>query len=150
MSPIRPPPTFRLLLVEDNAGRVENFRAWLPTWARLVWAQSAGQALGLIRRDQGHVYGGVLLDHDLAERAVTDDDASRNGSDVALALIEHFSPDIPVLIHSTNHTQIPRVYRQLEERGFWVTRIPFYDLTEAQFLTWLQEAHGLWQDLSDG
>lgn len=54
--PTAPPPRFfRLLLIEDNVGRVQDFRAWLPPWARLVWAQSAGQALGLIRRDRGHV-----------------------------------------------------------------------------------------------
>ena len=39
---------FRLLLIEDDVGRVQDFRAWLPPWAMLVWAQSAGAALGLI------------------------------------------------------------------------------------------------------
>jgi len=140
----------RLLLVEDDIGRVRDFRAWLPPWAKLVWAQSAGSAIGLIRRDRGYVYGGVLLDHDLCQRAMTADDESLSGTDVALALVQHFSIDIPILIHSTNQVQVPRVIRQLEDKGFWVTRIPFYHMTEEAFLTWLQEAHGLWEDLQGG
>ena len=142
----QPPRIFRLLLVEDNAARVGDFRAWLPSWAHLVWAQSAGSAIGLIRRDRGHVYGGVLLDHDLQQRAMTEDDESLSGSDVALSLIEHFSIDVPILIHSTNVVQVPQIHRQLEGRGFWVTRIPFYSLTEALFLDWLEEAREIWEE----
>ena len=145
----QPPRFFRLLLVEDDIGRVQDFRTWLPPWAKLVWAQSAGGAIGLIRRDPGHVYGGVLLDHDLGQRAMTADDESLSGSNVAIALIEHFSIDIPILIHSTNQVQVPRVARQLEEKRFWVTRIPFYDMTKDAFLRWVQEAHELWEEYGD-
>ena len=149
--PVTPPPRpFRLLLVEDDIGRVQQFRRWVPHWARLVWAQSPGAALGLIRRDQGHVYGGILLDHDLDQRSVTEEDASLSGTDVALALVQHFSIDIPVLVHSTNQGQVPRVCRQLEDKGFWVMRIPYYDLTEDRFLGWLTEARDLWEYLLGG
>ena len=142
----QPPRVFRLLLVEDDIGRVQDFRRWLPSWAHLVWVQSAGQALGLIRRDGGHVYGGILLDHDLVLRTITEDDASLSGTDVTLAIIEHFSPDIPVLIHSVNRTHAPKVARQLESKGFWVTRTPFHRLTEAAFLEWLEEARAIWEE----
>ena len=141
------PELFRLLLIEDDIGRVQEFRAWLPPWARLVWAQSAGAAIGLIRRDHGHVYGGILLDRDLAQRAVTEADESLSGSDVAMALMDNFSIEIPILIHSTNQVQVPRVARQLTAKGFWVTRLPFYDMNEGAFLAWLEEAHGIWRDL---
>ena len=137
---------FRLLLVEDDIDRVEQFRAWLPDWARLVWAQSAGSAIGLIRRDQGHVYGGVLLDHDLPQRAITADDRALSGTDVAAVLVEYFSPDIPVFIHSTNQVQVPRLARQLEGAGFWVTRMPFHELSEKALLEWLEEARAIWRD----
>jgi len=43
-----------------------------------------------------------MLDHDLGERAMTGDDRPLSGSDVAPALIKHFSIDIPVLMHRTN------------------------------------------------
>ena len=137
---------FRLLLVEDNAARVRDFRAWLPSWVHLVWAQSAGGAIGLIRRDRGHVYGGVLLDYDLQQRTMTEDDESLSGSNVALSLIEHFSIDVPILIHSTNVAQVPQIFRQLEGKGFWVTRIAFYDLTEALLIDWLEEAREIWEE----
>lgn len=145
--PRTPPPRFfRLLLVEDDIGRVQDFRAWLPAWTKLVWVQSAGAAIGLIRRDHGHVYGGVLLDHDLGQRTRTTDDELLSGTDVALALVEHFSIDIPILIHSTNQVQVLRVIRQLEDKGFWVTRIPYYEMTEKAFRTWLDEARAIWEE----
>lgn len=142
-----PPPRFRLLLIEDDEGRERDFRTWLPPGVLLSWAQSAGTALGVIQRDAGHIWSGVLLDHDLAERARTEDDATLSGTDVALALMDHFSVDIPILIHSTNPVQAPRVARQLEEKGFWVTRIPYYHMTEDKFVAWVEEARAIWADL---
>jgi hypothetical protein len=139
------PRFFRLLLIEDDIGRVADFRTWCPAWAKLVWAQSAGAALGLIRRDPGRVYGGILLDHDLGQRAITHEVESLSGTDVALALVQYFSSEIPILIHSTNQAQVPRVVRQLEERGFWVTRIPFYEMGEERFRAWLDEAREIWE-----
>ncbi len=115
-----------------------------------MWAQSAGSAIGLIRRDRGYVYAGVLLDHDLGQRAMTADDESLSGTDVALALVEHFSIDIPILIHSTNQVQVPRIVRQLEDKGVWVTRLPYYHMTEEAFLAWLDEARDIWEELQGG
>ncbi|CRI67807.1 hypothetical protein THIOKS1850007 [Thiocapsa sp. KS1] len=138
---------FRLLLIEDNAGREQEFRSWLPPDVLLRWAQSAGTALGVIRRDPGHIWSGVLLDHDLAERARTTEDTSLSGTDVALALMAHFSVDIPILIHSTNQVQAPRVARQLEEKGFWVTHIPYYHMTEQKFVAWVEAVRELWDDI---
>lgn len=144
--PTPPPRVFRLLIVEDDIGRVQELRAWLPAWARLVWAQSAGTALGLIRRDRGAVYAGVLLDHDLDLRTITADDETLSGSQVAIALMECFSPDVPILIHSMNQIQAPRLVRQLEAKGFWVTRLPFSEMTASRFLSWLEEARELWEE----
>lgn len=138
---------FRLLLIEDDIERVDAIRAWLPSWVTLVWAQSAGVALGLIRRDTGRVYGGVLLDHDLEQRTKTADDELLSGTDVARALVQHFSTDVPILIHSVNPGKAPRVARHLEDRGFWVTRIPFHVLSHAQFSSWLDEARDIWDEM---
>ena len=70
---------FRLLLVEDDSDRVEIFRSWVPAGVHIVWARSAGAAIGLARRDRGSVYGGVLLDHDLQQQAITADDKNLSG-----------------------------------------------------------------------
>ena len=138
---------FRLLLIEDDEGREQQFRAWLPDDVLLRWAQSAGTAMGVIHRDAGHVWSGVMLDHVLAQRARTEDDLGLSGTDVALALMDYFSVDIPILVHSTNQVQAPRVVRQLEQKGFWVTHIPYYRMTEQRFLTWLEETRAIWADL---
>ncbi|NEX17589.1 MAG: hypothetical protein C1943_13420 [Halochromatium sp.] len=113
----------------------------------MTWAPSAGTALGVIHRDRGHVWSGVLLDHDLDLRNRTADDRDLCGTDVALALMEHFSLDIPILVHSTNQVQAPRVVRQLEQKGFWVTHCPFYQMDEQLFAEWLGEARAIWADL---
>ena len=65
---------FRLLLIEDDSERIEQFRAWLPEDARLVVAMSAGRAIGTLQRDGRGVYAGVMLDHDLQQHAATDAD----------------------------------------------------------------------------
>jgi hypothetical protein len=62
-------------------------------------------------------------------------------------LVENFSIETPILIHSVNPGAAPQLARELEERGFWVTRIPFYALTEGRFLAWLEEAREIWFDL---
>lgn len=150
MPTVEPQRRFRLLLIEDDAGREQQFRAWLPPGVLLRWAQSAGTAMGVIRRDAGHVWSGVMLDHDLAQRARTEDDLALSGTDVALALMDHFCVDIPILVHSTNQVQAPRVVRQLERKGFWVTHIPYYHMTERAFTDWVVEAKAIWSDLKGG
>ncbi len=145
MVAIEKPARFRLLVIEDNAERLKYFRTWVNSEVLIVWARSAGVALGLIQRDPGYVYGGVLLDHDLDEQAMTDIDLRLSGTQVAEALIKHFSSDIPVLVHSVNVIQAPRVASRLEQAGFWVTQIPMHRLTCHAFTNWLSEAMDLWE-----
>lgn len=142
-----PPAVFRVLLIEDDIKRRHTFKNWLPDWARLVWAKSAGSAMGLIRRDAGRNYGAVLLDHDLVMRTITSEDNSLSGTDVAHALSRHFSIDIPILIHSINPARAPAIARLLDDKGFWVTRMPYDELTPSFFLEWLEEAHDIWLSL---
>jgi hypothetical protein len=52
----------------------------------------------------------------------------------------------PALPHSTNRVQAPRVRRQLEQRGFWISHILFYDMTEERFVTWVDAVRELWLD----
>jgi hypothetical protein len=43
--------------------------------------------------------------------------------------------------------QTPRVVRQLEQNGFWVTHCPFYQIDEHIFSQWLGEARAIWADV---
>ncbi len=140
-----PNPLFRLLLVEDDDGRVEMFRSWVPPGVHIVWARSAGLAIGMIRRDRSVDYGGVLLDHDLQQQVITSGDRSLSGSNVALELIANKYFDVPVLVHSTNQVQRPRMVSQLDRAGFWVTHLPMYNMTQELFSAWVLEAKEIWE-----
>jgi len=59
---------------------------------------------------------------------------------VANALIERAWRQVPILLHSANSFQAPKVARRLEAAHFEVTRRPFHELTATAFLAWLEEA----------
>ncbi len=134
------PRVFRVLVIEDNVEREQLLRGWMPEWARVVVARSAGQALGVIERDAGDVYGAILLDHDLGERARTAVDLRLDGMDVVGAIVEHIAREVPVLVHSMNPGRAPAMVARLEAAGFDVTRIPMGELTEHALRAWLEEA----------
>jgi CheY-like chemotaxis protein len=60
----------RILLIEDNPIRIALFQNWLPAEVRLLVVSSAGKAEGLLLRDRGRVYAGILLDNDLQEQTI--------------------------------------------------------------------------------
>ena len=121
--------------------------SWLPPDVRVVRAPSAGVALGVVRRDAGQVFGGVMLDHDLQQRACCDTDRSLTGKDVVEAICRHFSTDIPVLVHSSNTTEGPSMVRRLRGAGFDVTRISMMALTPTALREWVEEAREIWEEL---
>lgn len=141
----RPRPVFRLLVVEDDSDRMDMFRSWVPSDVHIVWARSAGVAIGLIRRDSSADYGGVLLDHDLQQQVITADDRDLSGSNVAQELIMNKYFDVPILVHSTNQRAAPRMVSQLSHAGFWVTHPPMYQLTPELFCKWVLEAKEFWE-----
>lgn len=83
----KPKPVLRILIVEDDPDRARRLQSWLPEGVRTVVVASAGRALGVLHRDRGSVYAGILLDHDLQEQAATDSDRHLSGSDVVDAII---------------------------------------------------------------
>jgi CheY-like chemotaxis protein len=138
-------PVFRLLVVEDDSERLDMFRSWVPSDVHIVWARSAGVAIGLIRRDSSADYGGVLLDHDLQQQVITPDDQDLSGSNVAQELIMNKYFDVPILVHSTNQRAAPRMVSQLRHSGFCVTHLPMYQLTQPLFREWVCEVKELWE-----
>ena len=67
-------PVLRILIVEDDPERARRLQSWLLQDARTVVVASAGRTLGVLHRDRGSVYAGILLDHDLQKQAATDSD----------------------------------------------------------------------------
>ena len=141
----KPANILRLLIIEDNVERVNLFRAWCPPEIRVVTATTAGRAIGILRRDAGRVYAGILLDHDLQEQTTLPSDASLSTSDVLDVLIQNTSIDVPIFVHSMNLQCAPAMVTKLESAGFFVTRIPMDHLTQENFLPWLEEVRDWWE-----
>jgi CheY-like chemotaxis protein len=135
----------RILLVEDDDGRARKITGWLPADYRVVRPRSAGQAIGVIQRDRD-TYAGIILDHDLQGNIATDMDEFLAGSDVVKSIISQVSPDIPVLVHSMNPVDAPKMVRELEKKGFSVTRIPMNSMTEENLGEWLEEVRESWEE----
>ena len=133
-----------LLIIEDNLERIKTFKAWQPSDMHFVFASSPGAALGLIKRDKGLVYSGVSLDHDLQEQNVCESEESFSGTQIAEAIIENFSYEIPILIHSMNENKASGMTQKLTKADFTVTRIPMIHLNEPRFNHWLAEVKENW------
>ena len=137
---------FRLLIIEDDHERERILRSWLPPDVKTVVAGSAGRAIGILERDRGSVYAGILLDHDLQGRIAPATDHYLDGKDVVQWIIKNISKDVPILVHSMNVTQAPVMAKRLEKDGFYVTRIPMANLTKERLQEWVEEARAVWDD----
>jgi len=132
-------------MVEDNRARVEVIRSWLPDDVHLVWAQSAGVAIGILERDGQDVYAGLLLDHDLYMRPRSEDDRFQSGTNVVDVAMESLDRDTAILVHSMNPSAAVDMVKRLDAAGFVVTRIPMAELTGGDFLDWLAEVREAWE-----
>jgi len=139
----------RLVLIEDDLGRIEHFARWLTgSEFVLVTARSGGQALGLLRHGaQG--MAGLMLDHDLSNAPLTAADATLSTSDL-MPLIQRTVPRcVPVLIHSHSISKPKAMERTLQQVGFSVTRVRFALLQSAPalFSRWLDDVRDAWESV---
>lgn len=137
---------FRLLIIEDDIERERVLKSWLPSDVKTVVAGSAGRAIGILERDRGSVYAGILLDHDLQGRLATTTDQYLDGKDIVNVIVKNISKNVPILVHSMNVTQAPVMAHRLEKDGYSVTRIPMANLTKERLQEWVGEARALWED----
>jgi hypothetical protein len=153
----------RVLIVEDDEPRVlffeRAFRAAEVRWLEElgdqapeishVWARAATAAIGVLNRDSGRVYAGVLLDRDLNNRNLTSMDRHKTGEHVVEVVVHKLADDVPVLVHSTNQSGGPRMVGRLDGAGYPVSFVPFYNLTERRMAEWLDEVLEAWIDFMD-
>jgi CheY-like chemotaxis protein len=137
--------TFRILLIEDDQTRIDLFKAWLPKDIHMVVATCAGKALGILKRDRGDVYSGILLDHDLQEQSLTSTDRYLSGTDIVKAIDRNIAKGTPILVHSMNPSRAPWMVEALKACGYMVTRIPMSVLRMQAFLEWLDDARDNWE-----
>lgn len=139
----------RILLVEYDNNRVKQIREWLPADVHLVHAGSAGRAIGVIEKDCAKnrtTYDGIMLDHDLRGQIATERDFFLSGTNVVKVLMTRVSNEIPVLVHSMNPADAPRMVHALTQSGFSVTRLPMVVMTKESLNEWLQEVRECWED----
>lgn len=135
---------FRILLVEDDQERANILMSYLPKHIRVVYASSAGRALGIVRADHRNrrgksPYCGIMLDHDLQEQIICAEEGQLSGMNVVDALIDCVSREVPILVHSMNPGEAPIMVKKLNSAGFRVTRMPMRELTAEKLLVWLEE-----------
>jgi CheY-like chemotaxis protein len=145
----KPKPVMRVLMVEDNEIRAQRLQSWLPEDVRTVVASSVGRALGVLQRDRGDVYAGILLDHDLGQQAAVSSDRYMTGMDVVDAIIMNIAKHVPILVHSMNLTWAPVMVSRLTSAGFWVTRVQMDNLTEEWLHEWMEDVREIWKDMQD-
>ena len=70
---------------------------------------------------------------------------------MAQALAAHFSPDVPVYIHSTNSGGSATMMSILRAHGFDVERGSWMDLQDAPspLLAWFEEVLEIWEDMQE-
>lgn len=135
----------RILLIEDDARRIEQFRAWIEaTEFVLIEAKSAGRATGMLRKGMTDGIAGVCLDNDLQKQPITEADRSLSGADLIQAIAHSVPRTVPILIHSGHAIQPAVMERQLAAAGFCVTRIPMFLLSHEAFASWLDEVRDNW------
>ena len=140
----------RILLIEDDPLRIALFRKWTPEDVRLVVAPSPGKAVGILQRDRGKVYAGILLDHDLQDQVITQSDRYLSGSDITRVILRNISRQVSILVHSMNISRAPEMVSNLEAGGFDVCRIPMSVLTREGFLDWVEDVCDLWEGYEEG
>ncbi len=136
----------RILLIEDDPGRIEVFTRWLAdTEFVLVVARSGGQALGMLSKGAEGV-AGLLLDHDLSDSPLTTTDMTLSASNVLPSIQRRLPRQVPILIHSHNLNKPVTMQRALESAGFSVTRIRFATLVkdESLFRRWIEDVRDSW------
>ncbi len=132
-------PATRILIIEDNTRREELICSWVPQDVRTVIARSAGRAIGILERDRGRVYSGIVLDHDLQEKTATEADRYLSGQDLVDHIIRNVDRHVPILVHSVNASQGWVMVVRLHKQGFDVTQIPMSLLTVKAFAKWMEE-----------
>jgi CheY-like chemotaxis protein len=137
----------RILLIEDDNERVKVITDWLPEDVRLVHAGSAGRAIGILQRDRNS-YAGIMLDHDLRGQMVIQNDFFLDGTIVAKTIMANVPPNTPIIVHSMNPADAPKMVLALSKSGFSVTRLPMSEMTKESFCEWLEEAREMWADRS--
>ncbi|MFW6101028.1 MAG: cyclic-phosphate processing receiver domain-containing protein [Bacteroidota bacterium] len=139
----------RILMIEDDEKRLEILRSWLPEDLIVVQASSAGRALGILEKDRGYVYAGIMLDHDLQMQTATEADKALSGSDIVNAVIGNIDRRTAIFVHSYNRARAPLMAEKLRKAKFSVYQKFFDMLAEEEVRDWAEDALDYWRDWNE-
>jgi len=107
----------RVLVVEDDAGRLDWFRARFPRMDSTDVPAIAIEWLCL------HAYTSLFLDQDLGRGDAV-------GRDVSTWLASHrgVNPDVRIFVHSMNPVSAEKMVRELRAADRSVQRLPFSEM----------------------
>ena len=135
----------RILIIEDNEERIDLFKQWMPADIQAIFVRSAGRAVRVIELDNGSVYAGICLDHDLNEQVIVSEEKGINGVEVVRRIVRNISLNVPILVHSMNFGGGTSMVRMLQAQGFTVTRVPFKHMDKVVFLEWIDGVRAEWE-----
>jgi hypothetical protein len=135
-----------ILMVEDDLGRMEDAKRWMPADMRHFVCPEECVALGTVGRSGDEDYAGIMLDFDLRGGIHSPDRPVGNTLRVARKIAEVVAKDTPILVHSMNSVDRADIVSILQKAGFTVTVIPWWDMTEEKFRNWLETCREVWRD----
>jgi len=126
-----------ILVFENDPGRIYKMRCWLPEEHphRVMLKQLPVANLGVEFLRQGWGWDAVILDYDLDSPDTSINPF--NGLDVAKVIVETLPKDVPLLLYSMNAQGRQQMAELLRGAGFPVTEIPFDELDEPSFRSWV-------------
>ena len=132
-----------ILLVEDDDGRVGDFRRWLGAPdVRLLWVRTGDAALRCVETD---CYDLILLDHDLDLHHPVGRLGRVSGTNVVDRLIaSSVKRRMPIIIHSMNPGARNNMYLRLRANKFDVELQPFAEWSDVSAQKLLQGIRAEW------
>ena len=131
-----------ILVFDNDPGRVYKLRGWLPEERdhQVMLKELAVANLAVEFLSQAWGWSGVILDYDLDSPDTSTNPF--NGLDVAKVIVEMLPKDVPLLLYSMNTQGRQQMAELLRGAGFPVTEIPFDELDESSFRSWVEGPEG--------
>jgi CheY-like chemotaxis protein len=122
----------RILVLEDDANRIEVFREVLGGKHAVSYVETAHDCIELLEREKFDI---LFLDHDLGGLVYVSEANTNTGSEVVRWLKLHIQDLNPyIIVHSHNHVAAERMEQDLKRAAFsHVYRIPFGELCKRHF-----------------
>lgn len=122
--------SFKIFVLEDDMNRIMSFKSRFQEWGHfdVSYAKNITEAKEKWRREVGHGWDFVFLDHDLGGRQMVRTNEENTGSGFVRWLLNDPYYPIPKcatwIIHSFNPVGAANMYNMLVNAGVYAKQIP--------------------------